>query len=163
MTLHRILVLRPYGRHIRERMFATLARLGLEPGSEDILSSSLSDEEIIEQLGDRKSELLLCPYNNLTLPDGRITNGLRLLQQIEQASLDHLADLPVLMPVSVFSAPLFQSELRQGNNLGRPSDGLISRILVIHEDTLDDQETLAARIRTHCAKVRRRSSGAAIR
>ena len=52
MTLHDIPALRPRRRDIRERMLVTLARLGLESVPEDIVSTTLSDDEIIEQLQD---------------------------------------------------------------------------------------------------------------
>lgn len=145
---HRILVLRPYGPRIRDRMFAALDVLNLRPGEEDVVANDLSDGEVIEQLRDKKSDVLLCPFNNIKTAEGGTTNGLRLAQQVEE-ELPQFADTPILMPVSVFSAAVLHFQLSRGTDLGQVSDSLRQRLLQIEENELDEPNVLADRIRDH--------------
>ena len=147
---HRILVLRPYGPDIRRQMFETLAVLGIHPTEEYILSADLTDDEVIEQIESKNADVLLCPFNNLKLHTGEVTNGLRLLQKIYE-TLPHFVGIPVLMPVSLFSAAVFLGKLSRGTDIGPVSEALQQMILVIDESEFDNREALAQRIALHLA------------
>ena len=149
---HRILVLRPYGPDIRRRMFDTLGLLGIHPAEEDILSADLTDDEVLSQIENERAGILLCPFNNLKMRTGELTNGLRLLQKIYRV-LPHFAGVPVLMPVSLFSAAIFQGTLSRGTDLGPVPESLRNAILVIRESEFDHQETLSQRIAEHLAPL----------
>jgi len=150
-----LIVLRPYGPRIREPIFTALRELEFEPDADAIIDERVSDDEICEQLTAVRPNVLLCPFNAVRLRDGSTTNGLRLLLRLmRDPRLTHLHSVPVLMPVSMFSAVVFRLEWRRGIAEGVISSELRARTLILEEQKQQPTAVIARRIRAHLRQFR---------
>lgn len=142
----RVSVVRPYGRQIRERVFAVLERAGLSPHEEDVIPKGTEDQEVVERLRRQKPEVLLIPFHAHRAGNGETLNGLDLVERLNK-DLPDLANVPILMPASVAALPA--AHLRLSPLAPRPlSDHVRHRILVIDESKLDAPELVDV-IRQH--------------
>ncbi|MDX1630972.1 MAG: hypothetical protein R3234_03875 [Thermoanaerobaculia bacterium] len=144
----KLTVVRPYREEIRERVFSTLEKAGLEIDSDRIIPPGTPDEEAIEVLESRPGDALLVPFHAQRDEEGHRTNGIELLNGLsERVGVDALG--PVIMPVSRFgagAARLLLSPTAFSDDA--PQEELRNKILLITEEEIDEPD-LPARIRNH--------------
>lgn len=145
-TLQRVTLVRPHDELLRQRLLALLKEIGIEATGEDVLPCELGDDEVVAALRRRGSELLVIPFRQPG-ENGRRTHGVDLLQRLER-ELPETAGLPVLLPVSVFSAGHARLMLGESNPDDTLSRRTRHRILMLLEDELAEPQS-AELLRMH--------------
>ena len=144
MTL--VSVVRPYGRQIRERVFALLERAGLSPREQDVIPKGTDDEQVVATLRRLRPDVLVIPFHAHRDGHGETVNGLDLIERLLEEAPE-LSSLPILMPASMTALPA--AHLRLSPLAPRPlPERVRSRILLIDESDLD-APGLADAIRDH--------------
>ena len=142
----RVSVVRPYGRQIRERVFALLDRAGLSPREEDVIPKGTDDEQVVATLRRQRPDVLVIPFHAHRDGRGETVNGLDLIERLLEEAPE-LSSLPILMPASMTALPA--AHLRLSPLAPRPlPERVRSRILLIDESDLD-APGLADAIRDH--------------
>jgi hypothetical protein len=147
----RVTVVRPYGDDIRQRMFRALEQAGLAPRPDDVIPAGTVDRVVLAVLRTRPEHVLVVPFNAQRDHEGKRTNGLQLLQQLD-AETAGAFPWPVLMPVSRYGAAAAHLMLAESER-AEVSPRLRERVLLIDEEDLADPR-LAGRIRDHVQRWR---------
>jgi len=153
----RLQLVRPYGPRIQQRLEAMLASLGLHARPEWTVPPHATDAEAALAVRVAKPDVLVCPFHAVRDREGQDTHGIRLLRRLQLEWPEGLARLPVLMPVSTYSAAVYEAVLRLGDlKYGPLEPTLLESVLRIDETDLDQPAALAAAIERHVARIRRR-------
>jgi hypothetical protein len=131
---------------LRERLLRILPQAGLVVSSDDVLPPTCSDEQVVVELRQRRSRLLVIPFRQPALAGGR-TNGVELLQRLEREAPE-VARAPILLPVTMFGAGAARLLLGEANPDETLTRETRHRILVLQEDELDDPK-LPSVVRMH--------------
>ena len=147
MALSRVVVARPYDRRIRERMFESLNRAGLEIDARDVIAGGTPDPEVSERLSASGAYVLLVPFHAHRDSGGQVVNGLDFLRYLSETKPGAVRR-PILMPISSAGMAAASLMLTKSGQPGDLDDELTQRVLFLPEAELDDPG-LARRIRVH--------------
>jgi len=86
-VMRHVTVVRPYGRSIRQRVFALLERAGLVVQEADVIPKGTSDESVLERLRERPPEILLIPFHAHRDEHGESLNGIAIAERLAPARL----------------------------------------------------------------------------
>lgn len=147
----KVLVVRPYGRQIRERMFGHLEKAGLSIDEVDVIQAGTPNRAAVTSIRSRPNHVLLVPFHAHVDHDGEQVNGLDVLQLLDE---EGGLDAPALMPVSKVGMAAAQLMMSGGGSGGKLSLSARDRILFIDEEELDDPG-LFRRIEAHLRRFAR--------
>lgn len=99
----RVLVVRPYGEHIRERVFRLLEDAGWT-GNHDSIPTGTDDTRAVQKVLRDPARVLLVPFHGHRSEDGASVDGLRFLLRLHHEAGRGFR-WRVLMPYSRFAAP----------------------------------------------------------
>ena len=142
-----VTAVRPYLSDIRTKMFSNLSQAGYPVDEQYVLDKSLSDQDLMNQLGDRHGHMLLIPYNATGSDTSLYTTGLDIVYAIH-ANLPMMRNNPIVMPVSNMTSTSLKVRLNKDRAEGRLPSDLDSRILFVAECDMDRPQ-LPNRIRQH--------------
>lgn len=132
-----VVVVRPYGQSIRDRVYELLARAGLDMPNAHVLEKHTPDDEVVAQLLRRRYQALLVPFHAHRDRDGVLVNGLNVLNLL--AGRDRsLASIPIFMPISNMGLSAAKLMLSRDSDAGGLDDSLRGKVLFMPESELDD-------------------------
>ncbi|MFW5876850.1 MAG: hypothetical protein ACOCXM_08945 [Myxococcota bacterium] len=141
----RVLVVRPYGDRIRNRVFQVLERAGWS--SQDCVPTGTDDEEAVRWVLHSPTRSLLVPFHGHRLDSGQSVDGLRFLLRLHQAAGGSFR-WRVLMPYSHFAAPAVDLLVASHDFERDYPKELRDALMLLSEDDLEDAG-LPARIAAH--------------
>lgn len=142
----RAVAVRPYGAHIRTRVFALLERAGVTVAERDVIPKGTSDDDVIQALRTRRARVLLVPFHAHRDEQGRNVNGIDIVLRIV-SELPNFDRVPIIMPISASASAAANLRLEAEDSVAIPKS-VRDRILVIDEADLDRPELLA-RLASH--------------
>jgi len=129
-------VVRPYPRHIRERVFALLGELGFELGDGLVVEPGTPDAEAADWVRAQQLDLVLLPLHTHEDRDGRSVDGLGVAALLG-ADFERRGT-PILMPVDEFS---FHSSFARRFGVLRDEAPDIARLIIpMTPDQVGDRE-----------------------
>jgi hypothetical protein len=143
---HRVLPVRPYAPSIRARVFALLRSLGLEVDEGGSIPARTRDDEVMSRLRGLSPSVLLVPFHAHRDDRGEPVNGLGILVRLRE--IEHLASVPVVMPVSGVGEAAFELLRSRG---GPELDSVLTRTFLLRTSELDGPE-LGSRLEVHLAR-----------
>lgn len=136
----RAVAIRPYGPHIRARVFALLERAGVTVAERDVIPKGTSDDDVIRALRTRRARVLLVPFHAHRDDAGRSVNGIDIVLRVV-SELPNFERVPIVMPVSSSASAAANLRLRAEDEGAIPKS-VRDRIFVIDETDLDHPELL---------------------
>ena len=136
----RATVVRPHEESMQLRLLQLVRQAGLEADTTDVVARERSEDEVVAELRQKPARLLVIPFRQPGRAETRVT-GIELLQRIER-ELPETARLPVLLPVTVFSAGRVKLTLGESNPDETLSQTTRHRILMVLEDELEEPRTV---------------------
>lgn len=140
-VLPRVMLVRPYGARVRERVYSLLRRVGLPVDDGIRIPVGTPDAEAIAQIVQAQPEVLVVPFNAHRDSHGERLDGLTLCRLLAQTPDAPAA--PVLMAVTQMSAANLQLMTSSGEHAAAHRELLAHRILVLTEDEVDDPDAPA--------------------
>ena len=136
----RAVAIRPYGVHIRTRVFALLERAGVTVAERDVIPKGTSDDDVIQALRTRRARVLLAPFHAHRDDQGRNVNGIDIVLRVV-SELPNFERVPI-MPVSSSASAAANLRLEAEGSAAIPKS-VRDRLFVIDEADLDEPKLLA--------------------
>lgn len=137
-TAHDVLVVRPYGRAVRERVFAALDRSGHQVTK--VIPEGTSDADAVGEVLRSPHRILLVPFHGHRGGDGQALHGIAFLEALA-AEARHWR-WTVLMPVTRFAGAAYSL------TMGAATGPFVDSVHALPMGDLDDRE-LARQIQQH--------------
>lgn len=131
MNRLRIVAIRPYSARIRSQVFATLE--ALDARVQTAIKEGATDDEALEAARSAEADVLLIPFHAHRDRKGALVHGLGLIERI-RAEIPAHASTPILCPISTVGLAA------AGLLSARIDEPVFDRVLLIHEDELDEAE-----------------------
>lgn len=152
-----VVVVRPYSRSIRERVFAILSGAGLAMDQARVIAAGTPDAEVLRVLRRARPDALLVPFHAHRDSDGQLINGLDLLRQLHQ-ECPEFDGVPVFMPISAMGMSSASLMLSRGEDAGGIGEALRAHVLFMSPEDLASP-AIGRRVTAHLGSHRIGQSG----
>jgi len=141
-----LLVVRPHGERVRERVLSLLGRAGIRTLGAEVLPAGTPDGRALAAIRARAPLALLIPLHAHRTAEGELVNGIQLAERID-SELPAVASVPIFMPASAFGMSTLELAMARDQDAGGPSDALRRRLIPIPIET----RSMSRACSRHCA------------